>query len=121
MARALAESRVSALWILTPVETLPLFPELNAALVELLSSLSAEDWRRPTVHVARYVKDLASHLLDTALRRLAMQRDGWFASTPESSDWDGLVRFIQGMNRGWMDSTRPAQSPHSRRDDPPYR
>ncbi|MBX3219456.1 MAG: maleylpyruvate isomerase N-terminal domain-containing protein [Labilithrix sp.] len=91
---------------LTRVDALPLFSDLNAGLVELLSSLSAEEWRRPTVHRDRDVKDLASHLLDTALRRLALQRDGWSASGPESFDWDGLVTFIQRTNREWMDATR---------------
>ncbi|MBX3192118.1 MAG: maleylpyruvate isomerase N-terminal domain-containing protein [Labilithrix sp.] len=91
---------------LVDVETLSLFPDLNAGLVDLLSSLSADEWRRPTVHRDRDVKDLASHLLDTALRRLAMQRDGWFGPGPEASDWDGLVRFIQRANREWMDAAR---------------
>jgi uncharacterized protein (TIGR03083 family) len=89
-----------------PIDTLGLFPDLSAGLVELLSGLSADEWRRPTVHRDRDVKDLASHLLDTALRRLAMQRDGWFAAGPESFDWDGLVTFIQRTNREWMDATR---------------
>lgn len=89
------------------IETLHLFEELGLGLHELLSSLTPDEWRRPTVHRDRDVKDLASHLLDTAQRRLASQRDGWFGDEkPRSFDWDGLVEFIQHMNRGWMDVTR---------------
>lgn len=89
------------------IETLHLFEELGLGLRELLSTLTPDEWRRPTVHRDRDVKDLASHLLDTAQRRLASQRDGWFGDEkPRSFDWDGLVDFIQYMNRGWMDVTR---------------
>lgn len=90
----------------TTIDTLPLFPELGAGLIELLSSLGPEDWRKPTIHPNRDVKDLTSHLLDTALRRLAMQRDGHFAAAPDDTSFDGLVRFIQTQNRAWMDATR---------------
>jgi uncharacterized protein (TIGR03083 family) len=88
------------------IDTLPLFEDLGAGLVKLLSELSPDDWRKRTVHRDRDVKDLASHLLDTAQRRLAMQRDGWFAEGPDAGDWDSLVRFIQRTNREWMDVTR---------------
>jgi uncharacterized protein (TIGR03083 family) len=88
------------------IDTVPLFAELGKGLMELLSSLSAEDWRKPTVHADRDVKDLASHLLDTALRRLAIHRDGFYGAAPSDTSFQGLVRFIQQMNREWMDATR---------------
>lgn len=88
------------------IETLHLFQELGAGLVALLSDLTTDEWQKPTVHRDRDVKDLASHLLDTAQRRLAMQRDGWFAESPAAFDWDSLVAFIQRVNREWMDATR---------------
>lgn len=88
------------------IETLHLFEELGAGLGALLSDLTVDEWRKSTVHRDRDVKDLASHLLDTAQRRIAMQRDGWFAESPAAFDWDSLVGFIQRTNREWMDATR---------------
>jgi Mycothiol maleylpyruvate isomerase N-terminal domain len=88
------------------IDTLPLFRELGAGLLAVLAELSPEDWRSPTVHRDRDVKDLVAHLLDTAMRRLAMQRDGFFAEAPDGTSFEGLVRFIQRMNREWMDAAR---------------
>ena len=51
-----------------PVETLHLFPVLNKLLIELLSSLSADDWNKPTIAKLWTVKDIAAHLLDTNIR-----------------------------------------------------
>lgn len=42
--------------------------------------LSAGEWSAPTV--AWTVKDVAAHILDTALRRLSIQRDGHMLSDP---------------------------------------
>jgi len=82
------------------IETVTLFPALNAALLELLTSLGPADWALPTVHRERNVKDLASHLLDTALRRLSMQRDGFVLPPPsETRSYQDLVDFIQRERR----------------------
>src|SRR4051794_40132453 len=60
-----------------PILVSPLFRELHGHLLNLLRSLSPEDWHRPTVCSALCVKDIASHLLDGDLRRLAAHRDGY--------------------------------------------
>ena len=88
------------------IETLDLLRETNEALVDLLQSLSDADWLKPTVHKDRSVKDLAAHLLDGSLRRLAMQRDGFFGEKFEGSSYDDLVAFIQRLNRDWIVATR---------------
>ncbi len=82
-----------------PILHLP-FVVLHERLMALLRSLDAEDWHRPTASVGRNVKDIAAHLLDTAARRLAIERDGYFPPTPPPSlvnDRD-LVAFINTMN-----------------------
>ncbi len=61
---------------LEPILVAGLFRELHGHLLDLLRSLSPEDWRRPTVCSAWSVKDIASHLLDGDLRRLSAGRDG---------------------------------------------
>lgn len=59
-----------------PILTAHLFPELESRLLELLRALRPEEWRLPTLAPAWTVKDVAAHLLDTQLRRLALCRDG---------------------------------------------
>ena len=52
------------------IDTLDLLEEVNGHLLTLLRSLHPGDWHRPTMCSAWDVKDIAAHLLDTALRRL---------------------------------------------------
>lgn len=75
-----------------PLLTAHLFAPLNVELVKLLHSLSRDDWHAPTVAGAWTVKDVASHLLDTALRRLSLHRDehrspGPFDPNAANRDW----------------------------------
>ncbi len=90
------------------IETRHLFPELNTELIKLLKSLTAGEWEKPSPVKDRTVKDLASHLLDTALRRLSQQRDGFqdtFKKTNISS-YNELVEFIQSLNIEWILASR---------------
>lgn len=52
---------------LKPTLTAHLFPKVDGLLVELLRSLSREDWEKQTVSPKWKVKDVAEHLLDTRL------------------------------------------------------
>ena len=84
------------------VDTRPLFAHLGAELVALLRSLRAEDWSRPatprwTVH------DVVAHLLDSAVRRLSIQRDGHWPPPPGPIDgFSGLVAFLDQLNADWV-------------------
>ena len=60
------------------VDTAPLFRPLLAELLSLLRGLSAEAWTQPTVAGAWQVRDVAAHLLDVDLRKIAVYRDGQF-------------------------------------------
>lgn len=80
--------------------------ETNEALVDLLRSLGDADWHRPTVHRDRTVKDLAAHLLDGSLRRLAVQRDGFVGEPFSGGGFADLVAFIQRLNREWIVAAR---------------
>ena len=53
---------------LGPLLTAHLFPALDARLIDLLRSLSPDDWERQTIAPKWTVKDVAAHLLDTQLR-----------------------------------------------------
>ncbi len=90
-----------------PIRVLHLFPRIEARLIELLRSLSEEDWRRPTICPGWTVKDIAAHLLDTNIRRLSMLRDGYFGEKPEGTEtYEGLVKFLDRLNADWVAAAR---------------
>lgn len=88
------------------IEVLPLFPEMNKNLISLLKSLNEDEWAMPTVLQGRTVKDLASHILDTSLKRLSMCRDNYQSTTPSIKTYDDLVNYIQALNKAWIDATK---------------
>ena len=80
------------------VETAHLFAELDGLLVELLESLTAEEWNAPTIVSQWNVHQIAAHLLDTALRRLSVCRDGWTVpGAPIRSERD-LIDLVNRLN-----------------------
>ena len=90
-----------------PIVVAPLFRELDGHLLDLLRSLAPEDWNRPTVCSARSVKDIAAHLLDSSLRRLSMQRDGYVPpQAPKGFDsYAELVAYLNRLNAEWTTAT----------------
>ena len=81
-----------------PIRTEHLFPRLEARLVELLASLTAEDWQRQTLAPRWTVKEVAAHLLDTELRVLSGARDGYFWERPKINSDAELVAHINRLN-----------------------
>jgi uncharacterized protein (TIGR03083 family) len=80
------------------IHTAHLFRDLDAALVALLKTLDRDEWRLPTVVPRWDVQQVAGHLLDTALRRLSLCRDGWHRlSSPPQTDRE-LVEMINATN-----------------------
>ncbi len=59
-----------------PILCTPIIREVDRHLIELLSSLDSAEWDLPTVVPQWNVREIAAHLLDTALRKLSMGRDG---------------------------------------------
>src|SRR4051812_28407661 len=92
----------------SPLLVSHLFRELHGHLLELLRSISAEDWHRPTVCSAWCVKDIASHLLDGDLRRLSIQRDGYRPPDAPSGfeSHKALVAYLTRLNADWTAATR---------------
>jgi uncharacterized protein (TIGR03083 family) len=81
-----------------PILTAHLLPKLEGMLIELLRSLAPEDWEKQTVSPKWKVKDVAAHLLDTALRGVSIGRDGYVAETPGSNSAVDLAAFINRLN-----------------------
>src|SRR5690349_5913645 len=83
---------------LKPIFTAHLFPKVDGMLLELLRSLSPEDWEKQTVSPKWKVKDVAAHLLDTALRGVSFGRDGYLPPAPKLDSPAALGAYINRLN-----------------------
>lgn len=88
------------------VTTLPLFRPLNEKLLQLLESLSTDDWHRPTLAREWTVKDITAHLLDGSLRAISLYRDRWELSISSLSGYDDIVRYLNQINSEWVIAMR---------------
>src|SRR5258706_8423871 len=83
---------------LQPIFTAHLFPKLEGMLIELLRSLTAEDWEKQTLAPKWRVKDVAAHLLDTQLRKLSASRDRRAPESPKITSHADLITLINSLN-----------------------
>jgi len=83
---------------LQPIFTAQLFPKLEAKLIELLRGLAPEDWEKQTLAPRWKVKDVAAHLLDTQIRKLAAARHGYKAENSKKLSPAKLVSLINTLN-----------------------
>ena len=83
---------------LQPIFTAHLFPKLEGMLIELLRSLTPQEWEKQTLAPKWKVKDVAAHLLDTQLRKLSTCRDGHSLQAPKITSNAELVAFINSLN-----------------------
>jgi len=84
---------------LDPILCAPLIRKVDAELIDLLRSLSPDEWGLQTIAPAWKVRDVAAHLLDTALRKLSMVRDGNFVEAVEIRSPSDLVSLVNRLNR----------------------
>ena len=89
------------------IETKHLFPILDEKLIELLKSLTAADWEKPTVARAWNVKDIAAHLLDGNLKMLSFSRDK-FITNPDIAinSYQDLINYINQINADWIKAAK---------------
>jgi hypothetical protein len=85
-----------------------LFPILDAHLLTLLRSLSAEQWNAPTLAKHWTVKDIVAHLLDGNIRTLSLQRDRFFGVVPpkDIASYQGLVQWLNALNHEWAHAAK---------------
>lgn len=86
------------------IEVLHLFPKLNSSLIELLEGLSPGQWNNSTICKKWSVKDIAAHLLDTALRRISFGRDSHIGKAPEMNSYSELIEFLNNLNADWVNA-----------------
>ncbi len=84
---------------LDPILCAPLLRRVDEKLIELLRSLSPAEWELDTVAPGWKVRDVAAHLLDTAVRKLSMVRDGCFTEVVAIQSPADLVAFVNRLNR----------------------
>jgi uncharacterized protein (TIGR03083 family) len=81
-----------------PILTAHLFPKIESMLIQLLRSLTREEWNARTVSPKWRVKDVAAHLLDTQLRKLSIARDRYASESPAINSSFDLGAFINRLN-----------------------
>src|SRR3982751_5812236 len=86
------------------VDTRHAFRPLSREIADLLASLTAADWERPTIAGSWQVRDIVAHLTDTALRRLSLQRDRLTIAGPSPNQ--DFVAFINELNATWTRAAR---------------
>lgn len=93
-----------------PIVVMDLFPDVSDKLLELLSTLTPDEWMRPTTNPKWSVKDIVAHLLGNDLGRLSRHRDQFSWSLIQVNDWDGFVSLLNQQNEGWVEATRRLSS-----------
>lgn len=81
---------------IVPILCAPLLRRVDQKLIELLTALAPNEWDLPTVAGQWTVRDVAAHLLDTALRKLSLARDSVFIGPAPLNDLPG---FVNRLNR----------------------
>jgi uncharacterized protein (TIGR03083 family) len=90
-----------------PIKTVHLFPLLDQKLIELLSSLSADDWDRPTLAKLWTVKDVAAHLLDGNIRTISSSHHfAGDAPLYPINNYSDLVDYLNQLNATWVKAMR---------------
>lgn len=84
-----------------------LIPKLDQKLIELLHSLSPEDWHKQTVATQWKVKDVVAHMLDTTCRGVSAERDQ-HSVPPDAvvTSYQYLVQYLNQLNNDWVKATR---------------
>jgi uncharacterized protein (TIGR03083 family) len=75
-------------------------------LINVLDSLTPEEWELPTPCPGWSVHDLVAHILGDEVGQLSMGRDGFQPSLFTASNWDELVEGLNKLNEDWVVAMR---------------
>lgn len=90
-----------------PIFTIDLLPKIDKKLLEVLRSLSPDDWQKQTLAPLWKVHDVALHLLDGNIRTLSLLRDGYLGVKPtEINTYQDLVAYLNQLNADWIVAMR---------------
>lgn len=88
------------------VDLRPLFPKLRRGFLDLLTSLSDEEWQAPTVCPGWTVHDVVTHVLHDHLRRLSDGRDRYQAAAPFEGSHDDIATLVNRANEEFVRANR---------------
>ena len=89
-----------------PVLTVHLFQGILDNLMDVLTTLTPEEWDLPTACPGWSVHDLAAHLLAGDIGQLSMGRDDFDAGLVDSDGWKSFVEDINRLNEQWVEAMR---------------
>lgn len=90
-----------------PILIIDRIPSLDNKLIELIESLSPEDWKKQTIAPQWKVEDVILHLLDGNIRILSIQRDGYFGVPPQNiSSYQDLLNYLNQLNADWITAAK---------------
>ena len=81
-----------------PILCANLFRKVDANLIQLLHSLTPGEWDFQTVSAKWKVRDVAAHLLDSALRKLSIVRDSAYVEAVETPTPHDVVMMVNRLN-----------------------
>jgi uncharacterized protein (TIGR03083 family) len=82
-----------------PILCAHLLRKVDDELITLLQALEPGEWGLQTIAPPWTVRDVAAHLLDTALRKLSLVRDSCSAEVVENRSPEDIVRLVNRLNR----------------------
>jgi len=82
-----------------PILCAPLIRLVDRHLIALLASLDTNEWDLPTIAPQWTVRDVAAHLLDTALRKLSMGRDKCHVESAPVRSHQDVIALVNRLNR----------------------
>ena len=85
-----------------PIDVVDLLPVLDKKLLELLKTLTPDEWNTQTIAKLWTVKDVVAHLLDGNIRLLSILRDNYFGEIPTINSNQDLIDFLNGLNADWV-------------------
>ena len=94
-----------------PREFAPLLHLERQRLLGLLGGLSEPQWELATPCPGWSVLDLARHLVGDDLGWIAFARDGHRGSTPDATDEAGFVRWLDELQREWVQAAQRLSAP----------
>ena len=89
-----------------PVLTAHLFPGLLQELIDVLKSLTPEEWDLSTPCPGWSVHNLAAHILADEVGQLSMGRDDYDVSLIDANNWTSLVMGLNDLNEQWVTAMR---------------
>jgi len=82
-----------------PILCAHLLRRVDGELIRLLESVTPPEWELQTIAPQWKVRDVAAHLLDTALRKLSLVRDSGYVPGGETGSPEDLIAFVNRLNR----------------------